>query len=87
MVIHESLMVIRVQHKKEETMTKKTYLQPTLEVVKIQTATMLATSVTMSGLDDVNYSDLGGDPGDAGARFFDEGNDFAIEGDDWDWSE
>ncbi|GEM_PF-4621185 len=55
---------------------KKTYLQPILEVVKVQTATMLATSVTASGLDGVNYNDLGGNPDGAGARFFDEGDYF-----------
>lgn len=51
---------------------KKTYLQPTLEVVNIQTATMLATSVNQSGLDGVSYDDLGGNPDDAGARFFED---------------
>jgi hypothetical protein len=41
-------MVIRVQHKKEETM-KKTYIAPQAEVIKVACATFLAASAR--GLD------------------------------------
>ena len=45
---------------------KKNYLQPTIQVVKIQTAGMLAVSgTTTTGGINLNYKKDGGDQGDA----------------------
>ena len=49
-------------------MKKKYYIQPTIQVMKIQTAGMLAvsgTSTTGLGSDNLGYKKDGGDQGDA----------------------
>jgi hypothetical protein len=52
-------------------MIKKNYMQPTIQVVKIQTAGMLAISGTQTeglGGDNMDYDENGEDPGDAMGR-------------------
>jgi hypothetical protein len=52
-------------------MIKKNYMQPTIQVVKIQTVGMLAISGTSTdGLDgdDLDYDENGADPGDVLSR-------------------
>ena len=53
---------------------KKTYIQPTIMVVNIKTVEMIATSVTITGVKDVDYDDNGANPDDAGSRMFKNSN-------------
>ena len=54
----------------DTTMTKKTYMQPTTNVVKIQHSKMLCSSLHTSGLGDngLGYDQNGGNQGNAWSR-------------------